>query len=193
MAALQAALPLAEVQDGPVGVGQELVAMPKSGYSVTNLTRLTNMRSMQLLQTKGLSEAKAQLSDVMTEVVHRHHPVVVDRHRGKEAMLLFAPEDLRPLLMHFRFAPETAFADGEWTLFSPELNLTAGGETFDAALDELVEVAEEYAQDYFARQEFYAQTDRVRHMPWLLRLALTEPSARRELFVEPPERVPRPA
>ncbi|MCW3048717.1 MAG: hypothetical protein JWO74_3001 [Solirubrobacterales bacterium] len=145
------------------------------------------MSRVELLQTKGLSEAKAQLSDVMTEVVHRHHPVVVDRHRGKEAMVLFAPDDLEPLLAHFRFAPEASFEDGEWTLFSPELNLTAGGESFDAALDDLVAAAEEYARDYFERQEFYGQTDRARHMPWLLRVALTEPPARRELFVEPPE------
>ena len=142
-----------------------------------------------LIQTRGLSDAKSQLSDVMTEVIHRHHPVVVDRHRGKEAMLLLAPNDLQPLLAHFRFAPEASFEGGEWTLFCPELNLTAGGESFDAALDDLVAAAEEYAQDYFARQEFYAQTERTRHMPWLLRVALTEPPARRELFIEPPEHV----
>jgi hypothetical protein len=144
---------------------------------------------MQLLQTKGLSEAKAQLSEVMTEVVHRHHPVVVDRHRGKEAMLLFATGDLQPLLAHFRFEPQTSFEDGEWTVFSPELNLTAGGASFELALADLVESAEEYAQDFFARYEFYAHTDRARHMPWLLRVALTEPSARRELFVQAPDGV----
>jgi hypothetical protein len=147
------------------------------------------MLQMQLLQTKALSEAKAQLSDVMTQVVHHHHPVVVDRHRGKEAMLLFATDDLLPLLAHFRFEPQASFEDGEWTIFSPELNLTAGGESFDLALSDLVESAEEYAQDFFARQEFYAHTDRVGHMPWLLRIALTEQSARRELFVEAPDAV----
>jgi Antitoxin of toxin-antitoxin, RelE / RelB, TA system len=147
------------------------------------------MASMDLLQTKGLSDAKATLSDVMTEVVHRHHPIVVDRHRGKEAMLLFAPADLQPLLAHFRFEPQTSLEDGQWTIFSPELNLTAGGESFDLALEDLVESAEEYAQDFFARQEFYTHTDRAQHMPWLLRLALTQPSARRALFVQAPDAV----
>jgi len=141
-----------------------------------------------LLTTKGLSEAKATLSDVMTEVVHGHHPVVVDRHRGKETMLLLSEEHLRPLLESFRFEPQASFEEGEWTLSSPELRLTAGGETFDAALDELVELAEAYALDFFDRQDFYLHTDRIGHLPWLLRLVLADDDARRQLFVEPPDR-----
>ena len=102
-------------------------------------------------------------------------------------MVLLGRSYLQPLLARFRFDPQTSFEDGEWTIFSPELNLVAGGETFDAALDELVELAEDYAQDFFARNDFYNQTDRAEHLPWLLRLALTEPAERRKLFVEPPE------
>lgn len=139
-----------------------------------------------LLRTTALSEAKAHLSDVMSEVVQRQRPVVVDRHRGKELMFLFAPEHMESLLSHFRFDPQVSFDTGEVTIYSPELNLTAGGESFDEALADLVTAAEEYAQDFFDRQAFYAHTDRMSHLPWLLRLAITPPEARRELFVEPP-------
>ena len=144
------------------------------------------MCSVPVLPHRSVSEAKAKLSDVMTEVVHRHQPVVVDRHRGKEAMVLFGVDSLRPMLDRFKFDTQTRFEDGEWTLFSPELNLLAGAESFDGALDELVELAEQYATDFFARQVFYMQTDRAEHMPWLLRLALTDHDARRDLFIEAP-------
>jgi prevent-host-death family protein len=148
------------------------------------------MPRMAVLPQRPLSEAKAKLSDVMTEVVHRHQPVLVDRHRGKETMLLMDTESLRPLLAHFRFETHTRFEDGEWTLFSPELNLFATDADFDAALDELVEVAESYAADFFARHDFYMQTDRAAHQPWLLRLAITDDhESRRQLFIEPPEHV----
>lgn len=147
------------------------------------------MRSEMLLQTTGLSAAKAHLSDLMSEVVQRQHPVVVNRHKGKETMFLFAPEHMAPLLAHFRFDPQVSFDAGEWTILSPELNLTAGGESFDKALDDLVSAVEEYARDFFDRQAFYAHTDRMSHLPWLLRVALTEPEARRGLFTEPPDNV----
>lgn len=68
----------------------------------------------------------------------------------------------------------------------PELGLTAGGETFDDALDELVELAEAYAELFLERWDFYAQTDRRRHVPWVLRLALTMPSDRRALLLNAP-------
>jgi hypothetical protein len=146
------------------------------------------MSTMAVLPQRPLSEAKAKFSDVMTEVVHRHQPVLVDRHRGKETMLLMATDSLLPILGHFRFETQSRFEDGQWTLFSPELNLVAGDAQFDAALDELVELAEQYASDFFARCEFYMQTDRSAHAPWLLRLALTEDhESRRQLFIEPPQ------
>lgn len=139
-----------------------------------------------LLPTKQFAEAKAQLSDVMTEVVHHHHPLVVDRHRGKETMVLFGAEDLEPMLSYFRFATQTLHDDGEWTLRSPELELIAGGESFDEALDDLVSQAEAYAVTYFKRMDFYRQTDRAVHYPWLIRLAVTPADRRRGLFIEPP-------
>lgn len=144
------------------------------------------MSSPTLLPVKPYTKAKAELSEVMSEVVRRHHPVVVDRHSGKEQMVLMAVGDLAPMLAAYRFDTRATHEDGEWTLFSPELNLVAGGESFDEALDELVELAEQYATDFFERRAFYEHTDRLHHMPWLLRVAVTRPEDRQALFVEPP-------
>lgn len=140
-----------------------------------------------LLPSKPFHEAKAQLSDVMSDVVRRHLPYVVDRHRGKERMVLMASDDLLRVLAGFGFSTQVSVSDGEFTFRVPELNLTADGESFDETLDELVTVAEEYAQLLLDRSDFYAQTDRARHIPWALRLALTPAAERRELLV------PRPA
>ena len=61
------------------------------------------MATVASLPTRGLSEAKAALSDVMSGVVHDHQPTVIERHGGKEAMLLLGLSDMGPLLDHFSF------------------------------------------------------------------------------------------
>jgi hypothetical protein len=62
----------------------------------------------ELLPSRPFSEAKAKLSDVMTDVVHRHHPQVVDRRGGKERMILMAVGDLADVLESFTFGPRSA-------------------------------------------------------------------------------------
>lgn len=139
-----------------------------------------------LLPSKPFHEAKTQLSGVMSEVVRSHHPFVVDRNRGKEQMVLMEAGDLLRLLESFSFAAQVSVSDGEFIARLPQLKLTAGGETLDEALDELVEVAEEYAQLLLDRPDFYLQTDRGAHLPWALRLALTPPEERRRLVAPEP-------
>lgn len=142
-----------------------------------------------LLPSRPFNEAKTQLSDVMSQVVRGHHPFVVDRNRGKEQMVLMEAGDLLRMLESFSFAAQVSVSDGEFIARLPVLKLTAGGETLDEALDELVEVAEEYAQLLLERPDFYLQTDRAAHLPWALRLALTPPDQRRQLVApEPPAR-----
>lgn len=142
------------------------------------------------LPTRGLSEAKAALSDVMSGVVHRHQPTVIERHGGKEAMLLLGLSDMEPLLSHFRFQTWASVSEGEFVLRQPELNIVAGGETFEQAASELEELAVAYAERYFERLDFYAQTDRAEQMPWLLRLILTPAADRRALLLSAPEHPP---
>ena len=142
--------------------------------------------SSSLFETLAFSEAKAKLSDLMTSVVHGHRPKAVDRHHGKEEMFLLGREEVMALLESFEFQPKFSVSEGEFVVRLPELGLIAGGESFDQALDELVELAEEYAEQYFARLEFYRETDRRHQLPWIARVAFTPVEERRELFVRTP-------
>lgn len=158
---------------------------------MTNLTNSTIFPRVEaatdILPTRGFADAKAKLSDLMSEVVREHRPVVLDRNRGKEEALVMSVEDLRPLLDVFAFNPQVSVSDGEFVVRLAELNLIAGGSNFDEAIAELVELIEAYAEDYFDRFDFYRHTDRRQHLPWLLRFALAPASERRDLLVAPPQ------
>lgn len=136
----------------------------------------------QLLTEEPFAQAKARLSELMSQVVHRHLPVLIDRHRGRERALLVSAEDAAALLESFRFEPVVSLSAGEFVVRLPQLNLIAGGESYEDAIAELVELIEEYAEDFLERWEFYRHTDRWRHAPWLLRFALTPAPQRRELL-----------
>jgi len=138
-----------------------------------------------LLPTRGFADAKAKLSDLMSEVVREHRPVVVDRNRGKEEALVMSVEDFVPLLEVFTFNPQVSVSGNEFVMRLPELNLISGGETLEEAVAELVDLVEAYTGEYFERFDFYRHTDRRKHLPWLLRFALTPASARPELLVAP--------
>lgn len=146
-----------------------------------------------LIETLPFSEAKARLSDLMTAVVHDHRPKAIDRHRGKEEMFLLGRDQLLAMLDAFEFKPKVSVSEDEFVLRLPELGLVAGGESLDAALDELLELAEAYAEQYLERYEFYRETDRRRHLPWVARIAFTHPEARRRLFTTASTPAPRPA
>lgn len=54
--------------------------------------------------------------------------------------------DMHPLLDHFRFETQASVSEGEFVLRQSELNLVAGGETFEQAASELEELAVAYAE-----------------------------------------------
>jgi prevent-host-death family protein len=136
-----------------------------------------------LLAEEAFAQAKAKLSDLMDQAVHGHRMQVIDRHRGKEQAMLVSVADMGMLLENFEFDPRVSVSEGEFVVRLPELSLVAGGATFDAALDELVELVEAQAEEFLARLDFYMQTDRRRQLAWFLKFALTPQSERRSLFV----------
>jgi predicted RNase H-like HicB family nuclease len=135
-----------------------------------------------LLTAEPFAQAKARLSELMSQAVHHHQPVLIDRHRGRERALLVGAEDVAALLESFRFEPVVGLSDGEFVVRLPQINLIAGGESYEDAIAELVELIEEYAEDFLERWEFYRHTNRWQHAPWLLRFALTPPTERRDLL-----------
>lgn len=138
-----------------------------------------------LLAREAFARAKARLSDLMDQAVHDHRPQLIDRHRGKEQALLVSVGDLEMLLEGFEFHPKVSVSDGEFVIRLPELGLIAAGASYETALDELVELAEQQALDYLDRLDFYMQTDRRGQLGWLLKIALAPAAERRALFSSP--------
>jgi PHD/YefM family antitoxin component YafN of YafNO toxin-antitoxin module len=134
-----------------------------------------------LLPEHKFSEAKTGLSEVMNEVVHDHRPQVVRRH-SKEQMLLVRPDDARRWLDTFRLDLRVTLDPGQVAVLAAPLGLIGVGDSFDGALDALVQEIHGYAQRFFERQDFYLHTDAARHEPYLLRFALTPPAEYRALL-----------
>ena len=61
------------------------------------------MTLLGAIPTKPFSQAKAELSELMNQVVREHRPTVIERRR--EAMVALSLDDLRSLLEAFRFEP----------------------------------------------------------------------------------------
>ena len=135
-----------------------------------------------LLAHEAFAQAKARLSDLMDQAVHGHRVQLIDRHRGKEQAVLVSVADMGTLLEGFEFHPRVSVSEGEFVIRLPELNLIAGGDSYESALEELVELAEAHARNFLDRLDFYMQTDRRAQLGWLLKIALTPPDQRRSLL-----------
>jgi antitoxin YefM len=133
----------------------------------------------------GFTQAKATLSDLMTEVVHSHRPSVIARHGGKESAVLVGRGDLLATLSEHRFRPQIVIDGGEATAVLEDLGLVAAGGDFEEAMDHLVDQLREYAHDFLVeRPSYYSQTPRARHWPLLLRFALTPRDEQLDLLYE---------
>lgn len=133
------------------------------------------------LQTLQFNKAKTGLSSVMTDVVHLHSPRLIARH-NKERMLLIETGDLVGALSDYRFEPKIILDDGEVTAALEELGVLGFGETVEEAMGDLVTELRAYTRRFFENQNFYSQTDRAGHRPWLLRFAATRPEEQLDLL-----------
>lgn len=134
------------------------------------------------------NEAKANLSAFVSEVVRRHQPRLLERGRGDPEGLLALPvEDLVAGLAGCRLeALVSTDREGSVVARLPQFGLVAAGKDVDAAIDSLHDELLDYCEDFFADFDFYRHTDRVKHLPFLLRFALTKPDTRRALLLEEP-------
>jgi len=130
------------------------------------------------------SRAKAGLSEVMTEVVHRHHAKVIDRNSGRERALLIGEELAEDALAEYRFAPEIIAEDGDVTARLAEFGLLGFGETIEEAMGDLASELDAYADRFLGDYGFYRRTKRAHHLPYLLRFKVTAPERRVELLLE---------
>lgn len=141
-----------------------------------------------IFQQTAFTDAKRHLSGLMDGVTHGHRPVQVNRHGGREQMVLVAPRELLDMLSAAgqRFVTRVAFADDEVTVSLPAFSLIGSGATLEAAADELVEVLRDYCAQYLERLEFYRQTERRALLPLVFLFALTPEDEQRNLLLGQP-------
>jgi len=140
----------------------------------------------ETLLSTDFSEAKAHLSDLMTDVYHAHRPQLVSRHRGKEQMLLVGREDLARMLADQRLGVQVVYDEGEVTLRVPDLGVLGFGDTYEEAAEDLLSELEVYAASYFQNPARYAYTSRASHAGVLMRFAISSSEERRAMLSEAP-------
>lgn len=147
--------------------------------------------SDELLPTIDFSPAKAHLSDLMTDVFHRHRLTLVSRHRGKERMFLVSPEDLLSMLPSHPFQVEVTYDEASVALAVPELGVLGIGETVEAAADDLLIELRAYARRFFANPARYLAAGQGHRLGSLVAFALADDEGQRRMVLEADE--PEPA
>lgn len=138
------------------------------------------------IRTVPFADAKENLSAFVSRVVHEHAPQILERSRGRESVLVLPLADMLPALAACQFDARVTFGERSVVATLPQFGIVAGGDSFETAIDALTSELIEYCEDYFADFDFYRHTDRVAHLPWLLRFVLTPAVERRSLLVEEP-------
>lgn len=59
---------------------------------------------------------------------------------------------------------------GGWTVYIPEIDVFGDGDTKEAAVDDLIGAAMEYAELYMAKPAFYWEAGRAAHHPYLRKI-----------------------
>lgn len=140
----------------------------------------------QPLRPRPFSEAKAGLSELMSEVVRKHRPHLIERNHGRETMALIGADELATLLRPYWLAPTVRYGRGEVTMSLEPLGLVTSGPTLDQAADAMVDELRSYSQEFLDRYEYFRHTSRERDLPWVLRFSLTAADAQRDLLFEEP-------
>lgn len=142
------------------------------------------MPVLEAIPSKQFSEAKAELSALMDQVVRQHRPTLIERRR--ESMVALSLEDLQAVLGSFRFEPRAVVRGSGTVATLEQFGLVGTGPTIDAAVDDLLDEMRAYVADFITRYAFYMHTDRRTHVPWVLRFALTPINEQRDLLLEEP-------
>ncbi|MGH7639880.1 MAG: hypothetical protein ACREOL_03060 [Candidatus Dormibacteria bacterium] len=130
------------------------------------------------------TRAKAGLSEVMTEVVHRQHPKIICRNGGRDRALLIGEEAAEQVLASFRFDPQVIVDGEEVTIRLAILGLMGGGATIEEALVDLTAELDAYADRFLDDFPFYRRTQRADHLGYLLRFKMTPTDRRAALLLE---------
>lgn len=137
--------------------------------------------STTAIQTVPFAEVKENLSRFVSTVARRHAPRILERSHGEESILALPLSDLPAALAGCAFDARVTFGESVVATL-PQFGLVASGPDLDSAIDALVDELTDYCADFFSDFDYYRHTERVRHLPWLLRFGLAEPADRRSLL-----------
>ena len=71
-----------------------------------------------------------------------------------------------------RLTAQLDLADGQWSAYCPELDLAAAADTQELVVDELAQLAVEYASEYLSDFDLYVNSaNRSAHLPYILSIA----------------------
>jgi hypothetical protein len=142
------------------------------------------------LRARPFSEAKAALSELMSDVVRKHQPHLIERNHGRETMALIGAEELATVLGAYSLVPDVRYGRAGVTMSLEPLGLVASGSSLDEAGDAMLEDVRAYAEEFLERYDYFRHTSRSRELPWVLRFLLTSAEAQRELLFEKPAAAP---
>ena len=133
-----------------------------------------------------VSRARETLSDVFSDAVRRHLPVLIER-RNEQAALV-GLDDFELLLSPHEFHPEVFFEDVAVTFWLPEFALYGRGPTYDEAQEDLLDEVRGYVSDYLEDSAAYLNApNRAGHFPHVVRAYVSDANGRlRDVLFAPP-------
>jgi len=134
---------------------------------------------MAMVEELQFSQAKARLSALMDEVVHRDQLKAVRRDRGTDEVMYLLPRGLLAAAVETaRVVVDYVPDDDGIGLWVNELNIGAHGVDMAEARRNLVSEVRSYVANFLGELPVYLSwPDRVRLVPYVLRLAVARDDA----------------
>lgn len=138
------------------------------------------------MEPLSVSRARDELSDVFSDAVRRHLPVVIERR--DERAVLVGLEELDVLLAAHSFHPEVFFEEAAVTVWLPEFAIYGRGTSYEEAQADLLEEVREYVGDYLEDAAAYLNApNRRRQFPHVVRAFVSDKRGRlAEVLFAPP-------
>lgn len=129
---------------------------------------------MTSLKTVGVSDARKNMAGFFIEAVYKNQIVSLSRYEKEKAFLM--GEKMLDLLLKpclEKGKPELINEmDGTYTLIYDYLGLLTNQDTLQEAIEDIIDQAKEYAQDYLENIDvFQRDVERIDHLPLLLSIA----------------------
>ncbi len=134
---------------------------------------------MSLVDEIQFSQAKARLSEVMDDVVHRDHLKAVRRERGKNEVMYLLPRELLAAALGTARVIVDYLPDEEGIgLWVNDLEIGAHGRDVTEARAHLLREVQAYVTNFLGQLSVYLTwPERARLVPQVLRLAVAQDEA----------------